>query len=76
MNELTNVKKNQTCTVTKITGDERFLSRIMSMGLVAGTQLSVVQNVKGLPLLIRAMDTEIALNKREAEKILVEVKTG
>ena len=73
MSELTKVKKNKNCTVTKITGDQRFLSKIMSMGLVSGTEISVIQNAKGLPILIRAMDTEIALNKHEANKIFVEV---
>jgi Fe2+ transport system protein FeoA len=42
------------------------------MGLIAGTRFTVIQNVKSLPVLIAARDTVIALNQKEAAKIIVE----
>ena len=60
-------------TVKDINGDARFISRITSVGLTTGAILKVVRNVKRLPLLIYSRDTMLAINRREAENIHVEV---
>lgn len=72
METLTKKKKGAEVSIARMEGDQRFLSRVMSMGLIAGTQLKVIQNVKKMPVLVEAMDTVIALNQSEAEKIMVE----
>ena len=60
-------------TVKDINGDARFISRITSVGLTTGAMLKVLRNVKRLPLLIYSRDTMLAINKREADNIHVEV---
>ena len=60
-------------TVEGIDGDARFISRITSVGLTTGGTLKVIRNVKRLPLLIYTRDTTLAINRREAESIRVEV---
>lgn len=52
-------------------GDERFLSRAVSMGLTVGCSVEVLKNEKRQPILIYARDTMIALNRRECERIRI-----
>ena len=72
---LTLAKAEEGCgyIVKDINGDARFISRITSVGITTGTILKVVRNVKSLPLLIYSRDTMLAINKKEANNIHVEV---
>jgi len=61
--------------VKSIKGDERFLSRITSIGLNEGASFQVVKNDRKMPVLIFARETLLALNRRDSENIEVtEVK--
>ncbi|WP_315404859.1 FeoA family protein [Hoylesella saccharolytica] len=70
---LTQAEEGREYTVKDVKGDARFISRITSIGLTTGAMLKVVRNVKRLPLLIYSRDTMLAINKREANNIYVEV---
>ena len=60
-------------TVKGLSGDSRFLSRITSVGLTVGGVLRVVRNAKRMPVLVYARDTMLAIDKKEATNIQVEV---
>lgn len=70
---LTQAEEGREYTVKDVKGDARFISQITSIGLTTGAMLKVVRNVKRLPLLIYSRDTMLAINKREANSIYVEV---
>lgn len=70
---LTQAEEGREYTVKDVKGDARFISRITSIGLTTGAMLKVVRNVKRIPLLIYSRDTMLAINKREANNIYVEV---
>lgn len=70
---LTQAEEGREYTVKDVKGDARFISRITSIGLTTGAMLKIVRNVKRLPLLIYSRDTMLAINKREANNIYVEV---
>lgn len=70
---LTQAEEGREYTVKDVKGDARFISRITSIGLTTGAMLKVVRNAKRLPLLIYSRDTMLAINKREANNIYVEV---
>lgn len=70
---LTQAEEGREYTVKDVKGDARFISRITSIGITTGAMLKVVRNVKRLPLLIYSRDTMLAINKREANNIYVEV---
>ena len=70
---LTQAEEGREYIVKDVKGDARFISRITSFGLTTGAMLKVVRNVKRLPLLIYSRDTMLAINKREANNIHVEV---
>lgn len=57
--------------IRSLSGDERFLSRVTSMGLTIGCPVEVVRNEKKQPVLIYGRDTMVALNRSECEKILL-----
>ena len=59
--------------VKGLSGDSRFLSRITSVGLPVGGVLRVVRNATRMPVLVYARDTMLAIDKKEAANIQVEV---
>lgn len=72
MKKLTDHKKGDTCRVVDIKGDGRFISRISSIGISIGSGVTVLQNTFGIPILVHAHDTLVALSRKEARKIKVE----
>ena len=72
MKKLSELKKDQNGKVVSIDGDSRFVSRITSIGLTPGCEVTIIKNEKRRPLLVFARDTMIALNGKECEKIMVE----
>lgn len=76
MQKLTELLEGQTARIAGIDGDRRYLSRITSIGLNIGCSVEVLQNVKNRPMLLYGRDTMIALNRKESERIQVEVTHG
>lgn len=72
MRSLTKLKKGEIGDIETIKGDSRFISRITSIGLSVGSAVRVMQNGFGMPMLLYAHDTLIAVSKKEAEKIFVQ----
>ena len=70
MKKLTGFKKGESCLIKSIQGDNRFISRVSSMGLTNGSEIQVVQNGFGMPMLLYSHDTLIAISKKEAKKIM------
>ncbi|MDR1377818.1 MAG: ferrous iron transport protein A [Synergistaceae bacterium] len=66
------VKKGNFYIIKEISGDRRFISRVTSAGLTPGTKLEILQKGGGLPVLVYARDTMLAVNGREARQITVE----
>ena len=69
--KLSELKENETAVISGITGDDRFISRVTSVGLTPGCRLSIVKNDKNRPLLVHLRDTIIALNKNECQGVEV-----
>ncbi|MCR5785641.1 MAG: ferrous iron transport protein A [Eubacterium sp.] len=73
--KLADLKENQTAVVSSLEGDNRFISRITSIGLTPGCNIRIVKNDKNRPMLVYSRDTMIALNRNECRGIEVtEVK--
>lgn len=73
MEKLTDLKDETKGKVAEIIGDIHFQSRITSIGVTVGSEIEVIQNYKKQPVLIYCRDTIIAVNKKEAGNIIVEV---
>ena len=70
--KLNEMKANSQGTVKSLTGDNRFLKRITSIGLIEGAKFQVVKNDKKMPVLIYVRETLLALNRKDSEKIEAE----
>lgn len=57
--------------ITAVSGDDRFMKRITSIGITEGTCFQTVKNDKKMPVLIYLRETLIALNRADAERIEV-----
>ena len=74
--KLTDLKKDCSGVIARVNGDNRFVSRITSIGLTPGCKVTVIKNEKRRPLLVYSRDTMIALNRSECENILVQEAGG
>ena len=73
MERLSTLKEKTKGKVAKIIGDTHFQSRIISIGITVGSKIEVIQNYKKQPVLIYCRNTAIAVNKKEADKIMMEI---
>ena len=71
--KLSEVKVDQIATIRALGSDTHFLSRVTSIGMTEGTRVQVVRNDKKMPLLIYVRETLLALNRKDCERIEVEV---
>ena len=70
--KLTDLKNDCSGVIARVNGDNRFVSRITSIGLTPGCRVTVIKNEKRRPLLVYSRDTMIALNRNECDDIEVE----
>ena len=68
---LSELDRNTEAVVKNLTGDQRFISRITSIGLTPGCSVRVIRNDKNRPMLVYSRDTMIALNRKECMGIEV-----
>lgn len=61
-------------TVCSVSGSHHLISRLIGIGIVEGTTIQVIQNLKDQPVLFYCRDSVIALGKQDSEKI--EIKEG
>lgn len=57
--------------ITALNGGKTFIARATAIGFTPGTEVSVVQNYRSLPLLVHLRDTQVAIDRNEARRIEV-----
>lgn len=57
--------------IEDLTGDQEFISRASGQGFTPGAKVLVISNYKIGPLIVFLRDTQIALGRSEAKKIIV-----
>lgn len=60
--------------IKEIIGGKGFIIRLADMGLIPGKVVEVIS--KGPPVVVKVMDSEIAIGRGIARKVLVEVLDG
>ncbi len=68
LDEISDGKKGK---IASLGGGGGFLSRITAMGFTPGTVVKVVRNGSRGPLIVELRDSEIAIGRGEASKILI-----
>lgn len=72
--KLSEMKPEQDGIVQSINGNHHFLTRSISIGIVEGSSIKIVQSDKNQPVLFYCRNSLLALARKDAEKIEVEVK--
>ncbi len=72
--KLSELKADTYARVVSLGSDERFIKRITSIGMNEGVSFEVVKNDRKMPVLIYVRETLLAMNRKDCEKIEVEVK--
>ncbi|MCG8632516.1 MAG: ferrous iron transport protein A [Desulfobacterales bacterium] len=65
-------RPGSTWCIRELKGNRRFLSRVLGMGLTPGTRVGVLSNFKLGPLILFLRNSQVAIGRKEAEKIIVE----
>jgi ferrous iron transport protein A len=73
MSGLSEIQAGKTVIVKEVMADDRLISRTSSMGIIVGSRIEILRNEKKQPLLLFCRDTMVAVNRKECEKIKVEV---
>lgn len=58
--------------VSSVNGSHHLLSRLIGIGIVNGSAIQVIQNLKGQPVLFYCRDSVIALSKNDCDGIEIE----
>ncbi len=69
--KLSEMKPGKQGMVRSLGRDERFLSRITSIGLTEDARFQVVKNDRKMPVLVYVRETLLALNRKDCDKIEV-----
>ena len=72
---LAEMGENRCGIVSQIEGDSRFISRIVSVGLMPGSSFTLLKNDGRSPILVFCRDTVIAVNHKECSQIFVKVES-
>ena len=59
-------------TVKDLDGDQSFLSRAVSIGFTPGVEFTILQNYRHWPVVVWLRDTQVAIGRDEARKIIVD----
>ena len=69
---LSTIQKGTSVRIRTIRGGRHILSRLACLGFTPGARLKVVQNYGHGPIIVTLRDTQVALGRGEACKIIVE----
>ena len=68
---LTQLEPKSIGIVSSISADERVIARLAGLGVTIGSKVTVLDNRKRGPLLIKVRNTKIAFGRKDAEKIII-----
>ena len=60
--------------VSVINGGNRFLQRLMALGIIPGMKIKVIRNSYLSPIIVESSDTRIAIGRGMAKKVLLSDK--
>jgi ferrous iron transport protein A len=72
MTDLSRVDQGKQVTLVRISGGRGIRSKLYSMGLVPGSDFTVLSQSRGGPVMLRVKDARLAIGQGMARKIFVE----
>lgn len=71
MVDLSTLQECETAVIHSLSGGQRFISRVSAMGFTPETTVTMLQNNSRGPVLVYLHDSQVALGRGEAEKIII-----
>ncbi len=68
---LTSIEKGRTVKISHLQGGENFKEKLLSMGIIPGQTVLVMNSGKRGPVIIKVNDTRVVLGHNMAERITV-----
>ena len=69
---LDQLESGQSSVIKELIGGQHFISRATAIGFTPGAEVVSVQNYRSLPLIVFLRDTQIAIDRVEARRIVVD----
>jgi len=69
--KLTKVEKGKTVKIMKLQGGENFKEKLLSMGIIPGQSVLVMNSGRRGPVILKVNDTRVVLGHNMAERIIV-----
>jgi len=69
---LSGLKTGKTAIIHRLKGGHGFKSRLSVLGFTPGTEVRMIQNFGHGPVIVEIKDTNIALGRGEAMKVIIE----
>lgn len=73
---LSDVKVGKHAVINQLCGGREFTNRIAALGFTIGTKIKVLQNYGKGPVIVSLRDSQVALGRGEAIKVMVMVENG
>lgn len=71
MKTLLSLNMGEKAVIDSLSGDNNFISRVISTGFTPLTEVTMVQNRRKGPLLVYLRDTHMAIGREEARRIII-----
>ena len=68
---LSALKTGELATVVEVEGGHGFIGRMVALGFTPGSTVDVIRNPGFGPIIVRVLDTQIALGHGQASKVAV-----
>lgn len=65
------LKEGESARIETVTGSAGFINRAAAMGITSGVRVTSVQNQGRLPLLLHLRNSMVALDRKDAQRILI-----
>ena len=72
INTLDQLGSGKSGIIKQLNGKPHFISRATAMGFTPGAKVVAVQNFRSLPLIVFLRDTQIAIDRAEANRIVID----
>jgi len=57
--------------VIALRGGRRFVARLAALGFTPGARVTMVRNYGSSPVIVRVLDTQVALGRGQAERVII-----
>lgn len=69
---LDSLKPGEKAVISDLAGQPEFISRAAAIGFSPASDVTVIRNSRGYPLIVYLNDTQVIVDRSEAKKVLID----